>query len=533
MVRPSQVYQIAVNILHSPLPIMVHASIQRNGVEIAATYQEIQEGIPEKLMMKMPPTSVPGDYRLRVDGNYNSLTGGQAFSNDTQLVFSQRSMTIFIQCDKPVYMQGQTIRVRTIPINTELKAFDGTVEVHILNPQGRIMRRWLSRQSNLGSVSLSYQLSDQPVFGEWRIKVIAQGQVEEQSVFVEEYYQTRFEVNVTMPAFFFENELYIHGIVQANYTSGAPVRGNLTLKASFKPINKYRQTSGTFENVPDRYFTFDEYYPSWFNPFERFQESVPVLRFFNGTYKFRYPMSDLLQYVPTTAEGVEVQVTATVGEHFLEEVIVGYSTARIYNSSVKIHFAGGSPQVFKPGMPFDLNLVASFHDSSPLRPEQLQGAQLELRGDIETRSSGRRSLDSHSFKVSPDNDAIWSLRIDLREQLYLPRNSSDTQHLLNDIITMRFFADFRDAEGHTAHAELLMLAHESPGQKHIKVWTSTEKATVGEYLVLHVQTNFYIESFNYLITSKGSIVLTGDELMQQTIKTFAMRSVTKFDSEGE
>ena len=43
-------------------------------------------------------------------------------------------------------------------------------------------------------MSLSYQLSDQPVFGEWIIQIIAQGQIEEATFLVEEYYQTRFEV---------------------------------------------------------------------------------------------------------------------------------------------------------------------------------------------------------------------------------------------------------------------------------------------------------------------------------------------------
>lgn len=64
----------------------------------------------------------------------------------------------------------------------------------MLDPNGHIMKRWLSRQSNLGTVSLDYELSDQPVFGEWKIRVIAQGQIEESTFLVEEYYQTRFEV---------------------------------------------------------------------------------------------------------------------------------------------------------------------------------------------------------------------------------------------------------------------------------------------------------------------------------------------------
>lgn len=119
------------------------------------------------------------------------------------------------------------------------------------------MRRWLSRQSNLGTVSLSYQLSDQPVFGEWTIQVTAQGQIEEGKFLVEEYYQTRFEVNVTMPAFFFNSEPFIHGTVQANYTSGGPVRGNLTLRATVFPLRDPRA------RPIEKFFTFEESYPFW------------------------------------------------------------------------------------------------------------------------------------------------------------------------------------------------------------------------------------------------------------------------------
>lgn len=90
------------------------------------------------------------------------------------------------------------VRFRTIPINTELKAFSDAVDVYMLDPRGHIMKRWLSRQSNLGTVSLDYQISDQPVFGEWKIRVIAQGQIEESTYLVEEYYQTRFEVKIRL-----------------------------------------------------------------------------------------------------------------------------------------------------------------------------------------------------------------------------------------------------------------------------------------------------------------------------------------------
>ncbi|XP_054723174.1 CD109 antigen-like [Uloborus diversus] len=215
MVRPGQVYRVTVSVLRTKLPITVRASIQRDGVELTTALQEVKQGIPETLLLKVPTTSVPGAYKLRVEGNVNGVLGGTAFINETLLTFSQRSMTIFVQTDRPVYKQGQTVRFRALPITTGLKAFPDAVDLYMLDPNKIIARRWLSRQTNLGAVSLEYPLSLQPVYGKWTIQVVAQGQVEEQNFLVEEYYQTRFEVNVTMPSFFKDVEQYVYGTVEA------------------------------------------------------------------------------------------------------------------------------------------------------------------------------------------------------------------------------------------------------------------------------------------------------------------------------
>jgi hypothetical protein len=41
-----------------------------------------------------------------------------------------------------------------------------------------------------------------------------------------------------MPAFLFVSDNYIEGIIVANFTSGAPVRGNLTIRATMRPIDE-------------------------------------------------------------------------------------------------------------------------------------------------------------------------------------------------------------------------------------------------------------------------------------------------------
>lgn len=600
MVRPGQVYRVYVQVFETPQRLNVRASISRDGVEMTTDQKELKAHVPETLLMRVPPTSVPGEYKLRIEGLYDPLLGGVAFFNETKLSFSQRSMTIFVQTDKPVYMLGETVRFRTIPITTELKGFDNAIDVYMVDPKGHIMRRWLSRQSNLGTVSLSYKLSDQPVYGEWRVRVVAQGQEEEGKFIVEEYYQTRFEVNVTMPAFFFNDDKYIYGKIMANFTSGAPVRGNLTLKATIRPIgwfnpklinqkfrvgnldgfvlendqelypyNAYNRDQrynsdqyinqnayqglgpqvdptqdrgyaggGSYQDnqyVVERHFNFDEEWPfwiekpenyddrdrnSWANSFStQYRNTLPYLRFFNGTYEFRYPMRDLAALVPNLS-GMEVLITARVGERFYDEIIEGYSLARIYNSSIKISFLGGSPQVFKPTMPFTCYIAAEYYDGSPLPVESLYQSLVDVSGTVDSRAGGRRDYPVRVLQMS-EKQGIWELKIDLRNELGLEEGRNANEYL-NEISSLRLTANFVDPRGERATSELLLLAHYSPQNHNIKVYTSTTDAKVGEYIVLHVQSNFYVDQFHYIVMSKGIVLTTGQEQLKNGVHTMAI-----------
>lgn len=158
IIRPGQVYRVLVTIYRSNMPINVRASLQRNGNELSSANQLCKERIPETLLLRVPSNALPGTYKLWIEGNVNEFLGGNVFHNETTLEFEQRSMTIFITTDKPVYMQGQTVRFRTMPVTTDLKAFSDAIDIYMLDPTGIVMRRWLSRQSNLGKLRKSFLL---------------------------------------------------------------------------------------------------------------------------------------------------------------------------------------------------------------------------------------------------------------------------------------------------------------------------------------------------------------------------------------
>ncbi|KAF4531995.1 hypothetical protein B566_EDAN006540 [Ephemera danica] len=569
IVRPGQLYRVAVTVLRSNLPVNVRVTMQRDGVEISAARRDVSLGITETIALRVPATSVAGRYHLRVEGTLDDMLGGIAFRNETELFFSPRSMTIFIQTDKPVYMQGQTVRFRTVPITTELKAFSDAVDIFMLDPQRTIMKRWLSRQSNLGTVSLNYQLSDQPVFGDWTIQVVAQSQIEEATFTVTEYYQTRFEVRFCSREANKESDGYIYGTVMANYTSGAPVYGNLTLKATltpimtavpgrpqqrpgfppydnfntnnnninnatirpqqqFRPVNNLqdRDRDRLYRQRPiEKFFTFKEDFPFWYHqPVVVDDEvEVPQLKHFYGVHHFRYPLRDLAQFVPQIS-GMEVKITASVGDRFLDEIVTGFSTARIYNSSLKVAFLGGSPQVFRPAMPLHCYLAVSYHDNSPLDEERLKRSRMEISAEVILRSGGRRNLETQLVKMSTENPGIYTLKVDLKSQLGGEETSERRlRELLKDVASLRLLANFKDAdEGHRASAELLAITHYSPNNQHLRVYTSTKEAKVGEYLILHVQSNALLESFSYVVVSKGLVLYAGQERMLSTVHTLAL-----------
>uniref|UniRef100_A0A336LJG8 TEP1-F n=1 Tax=Culicoides sonorensis TaxID=179676 RepID=A0A336LJG8_CULSO len=582
-VRPGQIYRVSVSINNVISDLIVRGSISRDGVEMTYDSKEVKENVMETLLMRVPTTSVPGDYKLRIEGLYNSINGGIAFVNETRLTFSQRSMTVFIQTDKPVYMQGESVKFRVIPITTELKGFDNSIDVYMVDPNGHILRRWLSRHSNLGTVSLDYKLSDQPVYGEWTVRVVVQGQVEEHLFSVEEYYQTRFEVNVTMPSFFFNTDPFLYGKVMANFTSGAPVKGNLTLKATIRPIgyfnaknineyfrkgyidhmestentdvfgsqrtndyenynrNNYNPTldtnpdprfgsSGSTYNDPfsfERHFNFDEEWPFWIEKPDQYEynrwgdqyRGLPYLRFFNGTFEFKYSMKEIESLV-TTLAGSEILITARVGERFYDEIIEGYAIARIYNSSIKVEFLGGSPQVIKPTMPITTYLVAEYHDGSPLPYERLFQSTVEVSASVNSRSGGRKEMQSKYANMS-EKAGIWEIKLDLYDELNL-QDLKNARDFLNDVTDVKLKANFIDVYGERISADLLLLSHYSPQNQQIKITTSTQAPKVGEYIVFHIHSNFYMESFYYMVMSKGIVLLTGQENMISGVQTMAI-----------
>lgn len=68
--------------------------------------------------------------------------------------------------------------------------------------------------------------------------------------------QVCFQVNVTMAPFIFTSDEFIEGIIMANYTGGAPVHGNLTLKATVRPFRSSNLYIKDLSPISEKYLYF-------------------------------------------------------------------------------------------------------------------------------------------------------------------------------------------------------------------------------------------------------------------------------------
>lgn len=512
--------------------IPVRASIKRYDVELTSDSQKINNDKPANLLLKVPGNSLPGDYKLRVEMNLNEINGGIPTVKESPLIFLQRSMTIFITTDKPIYKQGQVVKFRCLPITTALRAFSDSVDVFIRDPNNNLIKRWLSRQTNLGAVSLEFQLSNQPVYGRWKIEVIAQGQSEIKEFLVEEYYQTRFEVNVSMPSLFKTTDKFIYGDIVANFTSGVPVIGNLTLEIYILSVrygarydNRFVTDNrpGRFENgnrieMDNRYDSNNNRMDNRYIAYTGSYEQVPIVkkdyRFFPGSMKFNFSIEELnFLNSGRPLENSKIVIKAYVGDRFLNLIYSGYSSALIFNSQLRLKMIGPSPRVFKAQMPIKIYCAISYQDGSMFTFENRTNTNLTV---VLNFHNGIRSemLPTRQVSLIDEEEGIWQINLELYKEI----NSIER---LNDIKRLRVEARYTSSD-ETVSTYVDLFPAYTENRRLIQISTTTDEPRVGQYITFHVRSNYQVNLIYYVVVSKGIILVNSYQHMSHKSKTFTV-----------
>ncbi|KAG7258488.1 hypothetical protein CRUP_009090, partial [Coryphaenoides rupestris] len=74
---------------------------------------------------------------------------------------------IFVQTDKPIYNPGDTVRFRAYVSSPSFQAFNGTITMEIMNPEGIVVEQFFPTRAVNGYSSKSFTLSDNANEGKW------------------------------------------------------------------------------------------------------------------------------------------------------------------------------------------------------------------------------------------------------------------------------------------------------------------------------------------------------------------------------
>ncbi|XP_007484264.1 CD109 antigen [Monodelphis domestica] len=474
VIRPGINMSIGVELLeNSPFQVLVKAEVLRSQLNITVLEAE---GIFERgsfgtlVLPALPLNSANELYELRITGNAQGRT---LFSDKTHLIFETKRLTVFIQTDKFLYKPKQEVKFRIVTLFSDLKPYKTAVDLLIKDPKSNLIQQWLDEQGDLGVISKTFRLSSNPIVGDWSIQARVNGQTYYQSFQVLEYVLPKFEVTLQTPLYHSLNYKSLNGTVNAKYTYGKPVKGDVTL--IFVPLSIWgikKTITKHFEINGSANFTFND---------------LEIKNVMNNADELRYP-SDMSSPGP-------VEITAVVTES-----LTGISR----NASSNVFFKANDytieffdyATVLKPTLNYTATVKITRSDNVRLTPEEIrnkitltitQTNYTNYWDKWNNEDQERETVQILNYTV-PENGIIHL-------EFPLLVNTSQLQvkaSFLESVNTLSIHGMFR-----------------SPSMTYIQLKTASENVKAGSPFELTVSSNKPLKELSYMVISQSQLVAIG------------------------
>ena len=348
-----------------PVKDTVEVLLLKDGKEVTSTSQMVNgNGV---VTIDIPENAEEGKYEVQVKG-----TG----FTDKASVTMEKSFLVFVETDKPIYKPGQTINMRVLTLDSELKPLTESATVEVLDAKGIKIFRTEVDTDEYGMATLELPISNEPNMGVWKINVVTEKSRNQLDVRVEEYVLPKYEVTVELPKEWFLVSEPIKGKIKAEYSFGKPVSGELKIEAL-------------------------KYVGQW-------QTYTTLTKSIDGEVEFEIPAAGYLVGTPASGGQGNVQLNITV-----EEKSTGYveQTSRLLTvaqSSVNLQLIPEG-SVFKPGLPFSFLVVTETPDNQPV-DAKVDTTVTYSNSKFEVIRTDKKTLQTTNGKVildiTPPADAI-------------------------------------------------------------------------------------------------------------------------------
>ncbi|KAJ8041930.1 hypothetical protein HOLleu_12869 [Holothuria leucospilota] len=502
-IRPGRPLTLSVNIMDAVGLVFVEVFVANSGEEVCVQGQPLCTvpsalrasrfvsanqfvGITLQIGDNLPPPP-SGSYYLQVRGS-----GGLSFlhTNET-LEYRLDSYIILVQTDKAAYKPGQTVRFRTMAIDPDLTpCADATFDIKIKDADGNIIRQWISVASNnFGVFSDELVLSSRPVLGLWSIEVTKDGQSKMHEILIDEFVLPRFDVRITNPPAFSEEDTVVTVTVTSSFTFGRPLQGTASLELGLRYSSERFQPLDDIELVDGRAdFSIS------------LMHLAPIF-----TSPFRPGRLNL-------GDGQEVVIHVNVTDELSGRTEGANSSIRYYESPVQVKEHPNNPGVFKPGVTLNLQLVVSRVDGVPLTEMHLN----QLSINVTVRLNGNES--ALGFSIS--SDGIVSLSIPVSREINSLSLEVQTRYCLSSPPSQSNCERYAERTLYIHKTDL-----DSPSGSYLCLEQVTPNLAVGNIAAFRVSsTEEGDRTMWYQVIAKGNIILTGTLTSSSSLLQFLVTS---------
>jgi CD109 antigen len=379
------------------------------------------------------------------DGKYDLQVKGGAFT-DVATIQVQKSYVVFVETDKPIYKPGQTMHIRVLTLDPELKPTQQSTTIDIVDAKGIKIYRSIVQTDDYGMATVDLPISSEPNLGAWKINVTSDKAQNQLDVQVQEYVLPKYEVSVELPKEWFLVNEAVKGKISSIYSFGKPVTGTVTIKAT-------------------------KYVGQW-------QVYSTVTKDINGNTDFEIPAAQYVAGTPAGGGQGNVQLDITVAEKSTgyEEKISKLIT--VAQSPVNLQLIPES-DVFKPGLPFSTLVLTQTPDKQPV-DAKVSFTITYMNTNFQDIKTEKKDLDTVKGKASldlvPPPEAI---------ALMIEANSG------NASVTKTIRSSYSPS-GNFIHLEQ----------------TSDGTPAVGQKITFHVYATKSAVNFYYEIIARGMVVFS-------------------------
>ncbi|XP_073826161.1 CD109 antigen-like [Musca autumnalis] len=242
-IQPDLDYAVTVTLHKSTEPVIIQVGI------IGPLYNdtksiELQPFSSEMILFKIPPLLENGTYELLAEG-----TKGLIFKESYKLLYKNEEPKLYVQTDKATYKPGDLVQYRIMALDRNLRPakLHKPLNLVLSDDASNQIKQIKNLQFNKGVHRGQFQLSEQPVLGEWHFKITTEGQGYQnktsKSFKVAKYVLPKFSVKIETDPEIGLMDKQIKVTVLSKYTYGQPVKGSLKIIAKLKKNSKILATS--------------------------------------------------------------------------------------------------------------------------------------------------------------------------------------------------------------------------------------------------------------------------------------------------